>query len=48
MNNLNSDLMLLENLSKKISDLIFDKNFSQVLEIDAQRKLLIKKISLKE
>ena len=44
MNNLNSDLILLENLSKKISDLIFDKNFSQVLEIDAQRKLLIRKI----
>jgi seryl-tRNA synthetase len=44
MNSLNSDLILLENLSKKISDLIFDKSFSQVLEIDAQRKLLIKKI----
>ena len=44
MNSLNSDLILLENLSKKISDLIFDKSFSQVLEIDVQRKLLIKKI----
>ena len=44
MNSLNSDLILLENLSKKISDLIFNNSFSQVIEIDAQRKRLIKKI----
>ena len=44
MNSLNTDLILLENLSKKISDLIFNNNFSQISEIDIQRKVLIKKI----
>ena len=44
MNSLNTDLILLENLSKKISDLIFNNNFSQISEIDTQRKVLIKKI----
>ena len=44
MDNLNSDLDLLENLSKKISDLIYNNEFTQVSFIDAQRRALIKKI----
>ena len=44
MSILNSDLILLEDLSKRISDLIYNNNFSQVSEIDAQRRALIKKI----
>ena len=44
MNNLNRDLDLLENLSKKISDLIYNNEFSQISIIDAQRRALIKKI----
>ena len=44
MDNLNSDLDLLENLSKKISDLIYNNEFTQVSFIDAQRRTLIKKI----
>ena len=44
MDNLNSDLILLENLSKKISDLIYNNEFSQISFIDAQRRALIKKI----
>ena len=44
MDSINSDLDLLENLSKKISDLIYDNKFSQISEIDAQRKALIIKI----
>ena len=45
MDTINSDLDLLENLSKKISDLIYDNKFNQISEIDAQRKALIKKIT---
>lgn len=44
MENINADLDLLENLSKKISDLIYHNEFSQISIIDAQRKLLIEKI----
>ena len=44
MDSINSDLDMLENLSKKISDLIYDNKFSQISEIDAQRKALIIKI----
>ena len=44
MDNLHSDLDLLENLSKKISDLIYNNEFTQVSFIDAQRRALIKKI----
>jgi len=44
MDTINSDLDLLENLSKKISDLIYDNKFNQISEIDAQRKALIIKI----
>ena len=44
MDSINSDLDLLENLSKKISDLLYNNEFSQISEIDMQRKALIKKI----
>lgn len=48
MDSLNSDLDLLENLSKKISDLIYNNQFSEISYIDAQRKALIKKIKESE
>ncbi len=44
MDSINSDLDLLEKLSKKISDLLYNNEFSQISEIDIQRKTLIKKI----
>ena len=44
MDSINSDLDLLENLSKKISDLLYNNQFSKISEIDIQRKALIKKI----
>ena len=44
MGTLYSDLDTLENLSKKISDLIYNNEFSQISFIDAQRRALIKKI----
>ena len=44
MDNFHSDLDLLENLSKKISDLLYNNEFSRITEIDFQRKALIKKI----
>ena len=44
MDNFHSDLDLLENLSKKISDLLYNNEFSRITEIDLQRKALIKKI----
>ena len=44
MDSINSDLDLLENLSKKISDLLYNNEFSKISEIDNQRKALIKKI----
>ena len=44
MDSINSDLDLLENLSKKISDLLYNNKFSEISEIDIQRKALIKKI----
>ena len=44
MDSINSDLDLLENLSKKISDLLYNNEFSQISEIDIHRKELIKKI----
>ena len=44
MDNFHSDLDLLENLSKKISDLLYNNEFSRITEIDLQRKVLIKKI----
>ena len=48
MDTFNSDLDLLENLSKKISDLIYNNEFSQISILDAQRKLLIEKIKESE
>jgi len=48
MDTLNSDLDLLENLSKKISDLLYNNEFSEISFIDAQRKALIKKIKENE
>ena len=44
MDSINSDLDLLENLSKKISDLLYNNEFSKISVIDIQRKALIKKI----
>ena len=44
MDNINSDLDLLEKLSKKISDLIYNNEFSLIHDIDIKRKVLIKKI----
>ena len=44
MDSINSDLDLLENLSKKISDLLYNNEFSKISLIDIQRKALIKKI----
>ncbi len=48
MDTFNSDLDLLENLSKKISDLIYNNEFSQISLLDSQRKLLIEKIKKSE
>ncbi len=48
MDNLNSDLDLLENLSKKISDLIYNNKYSQISFLDAQRRILIKRIKESE
>ena len=44
MDNINYDLDLLERLSKKISDLLYFNDFSQISKIDIQRKELIKQI----
>ena len=44
MDSINSDLDLLESLSKKISDLLYNNEFSKISEMDIQRKALIKKI----
>ena len=48
MDTLKSDLDLLENLSKKISDLIYNNEYSEIPEIDNQRQSLIKKIKESE
>ena len=48
MTNFNSDLELLESLSKKISDLIYNNELSQVTSIDAQRRAIIEKIKNSE
>ena len=48
MDTLKSDLDLLENLSKKISDLIYNNEYSEIPEIDNQRRSLIKKIKESE
>ena len=38
------DLLQLEALSKNISDLIFINDFEKIIELDIQRKKIIKKI----
>ena len=48
MDTLNSDLEMLENLSKKISDLIYDNEFANISYLDSQRRLLIQKIKNSE
>lgn len=48
MGSINNDLDLLENLSKQISDLLYNNEFSKVSEIDSQRVALIKKIKENE
>ena len=48
MDTLSSDLDLLENLSKKISDLLYLNRYSEISEIDFQRIALIKKIKENE
>ena len=48
MDSINSDLDLLENLSKKISDLIYNNKFNQICSIDAQRRAIIEKIKARE
>ncbi len=48
MNDFESDLTLLENLSKKISDLIYNNQFNQISEIDKQRRVIIEKIKHSE
>ncbi len=48
MDTLNSDLETLENLSKKISDLIHDNEFANISYLDSQRRLLIEKIKNSE
>ena len=48
MDTLNSDLEMLENLSKKISDLIHDNEFANISYLDSQRRLLIEKIKKSE
>jgi len=48
MGSIDNDLDLLENLSKQISDLLYNNKFSKVSEIDSQRVALIKKIKENE
>ena len=48
MGSIDNDLDLLENLSKQISDLLYNNEFAKVSEIDAQRIALIKKIKENE
>ena len=48
MDSLSSDLDLLEKLSKKISDLIYNNEFTQISVLDSQRRLLIEKIKESE
>lgn len=48
MGSIDNDLDLLENLSKQISDLLYNNEFAKVSEIDSQRIALIKKIKENE
>ena len=45
MNNINADLMLLEELSKQISDLIYYNDFKKIIELDTHRQTIIKNIN---
>lgn len=45
MNNIKEDLDLLENLSKKISDLIYLNEFEHIPTLDDHRKEIIRKIT---
>lgn len=44
MDTINEDLDLLENLSKRISDLIYNNEFSHISLVDAQRRAIIEKV----
>jgi hypothetical protein len=44
MDNINSDLIILENLSKQISNLIHENSFDKILELDSFRQSIIKNI----
>ena len=44
MDSINHDLDLLERLSKKISDLLYNNEFSQISDLDIQRQELIKRV----
>lgn len=46
MSDIKSDLLLLEDLSKQISDLIHSDSFEKVYELDQVRSSIIKKIQL--
>ena len=48
MNNFDTELTLLENLSKKMSDLIYKNQFEHISEIDKQRQAIIEKIKNSE
>ena len=48
MNDFESELTLLENLSKKISDLIYNNQFTKISQIDKQRQAIIEKIKNSE
>jgi hypothetical protein len=39
-----NDLLQLEMLSKKISDLIYSNDYEKIIELDIERKKIIKKI----
>tara|TARA_B110000503_G_scaffold91023_1_gene137521 strand:- start:244 stop:537 length:294 start_codon:yes stop_codon:yes gene_type:complete len=42
------DLIKLEMLSKNISDLIFSNDYEKIIELDIERKKIIKKIIINE
>ena len=46
IDNINSDLITLENLSIQISDLIHENNFKKILELDTLRQTIIQNIQL--
>ena len=44
MTNINMSLIALENLSKEISDNIFNDNFDKIFQLDMERKKIIENI----